>query len=49
MRVERVKAIRLDIEIWVIGKGITKRGIEKGMGGWGKRNRGYWVYVPCAV
>jgi hypothetical protein len=38
--------IRLDIEIWVISKGGTKRGVGKVMGGWGKRYRGYWVLWP---
>jgi hypothetical protein len=38
-----VMVIRLDIEIWVIGKGGTKWGVGKGVGGWGKNYGDCWV------
>jgi hypothetical protein len=43
-----VLVIRLDVEIWVIGKGGTKKGGWE-RGGWGKRNRGFWVSWPLCV
>jgi hypothetical protein len=39
--------IRLDIEIWKIGQGGTKR--RKGMGEWGKRNRDCCILWPLCV
>jgi hypothetical protein len=40
--------VQQEIEIWVIGKGGTKREGRKGHG-WRKRNRGCWVLWPLCV
>jgi hypothetical protein len=41
---EFVMVIRLHIQIWVIGKGDTKKGGNKG--GWEKRYGVFWVLWP---
>jgi hypothetical protein len=41
--------VRLDIEIWEIGEGGTKRGVRRGVGEWGKGYGGCWVLRPLCV
>jgi hypothetical protein len=39
----------LEIETWVIGKGGTKGGGQKGVSGWEKRYGGCWILWPLCV
>jgi hypothetical protein len=46
---KRIVLVRLDIEIWEIGEGGTKRGLGSGVGEWRKRYGGCWVLWPLFV